>query len=157
MNKMTNTNKLLNELNIEGMGHNGSVKCFKLNVKGTRFLSPITCYYSFLMGQGDDKYRTAIGDKRYREIEHYIVKHIIPNMRTTTGGGYMMDSYGLKHLIERTIGGYVSNETVKFIMAYHGALHLAERTTRINVLYPMSKAWVKRHSVMPREMSDIEE
>lgn len=146
-------NDLLNELNIEGTIKYGKSKnnAYILNVKGTRFINPVSCHYAFLLGLGDDRHKTCLGDDRYKLIESYILKNIIPNMRATTGGGYMMSSYGLKHIIENAIGGYVSNETVKFIMAYHESTYVHAAEPEINVIYPMSKRWVKKHSILPRE------
>lgn len=87
------------------------------------------------MGQGDDEYKTHVGDGRYRQIEAWLVENVLPY--ATTKGSTVISSYDLKHVVENRIGGYVSNETVKFIMAMHEmpSANQSKRPYPINVMY----------------------
>lgn len=110
---------------------------YMLEVNGTKFFNPIECHMSFLLGQGNDKYKTCLGDERYKEIENCILEKVIPHV--SKGGSKTINSYTLKHAIECEIGGYVSNETVKFIMAVHGApTRRSAEEYDINISYPYS-------------------
>lgn len=111
---------------------------YQIEVNGTRFFNPLSCHYSFLLGLGEDKYRTRIGDDRYKQIEKWLVEEIIPEIKPYAK--QRISSYRIKHLCEGAIGGYVSNETVKFIMAVHGVPHLDRHGEYyLNVYYPISK------------------
>ena len=90
---------------------------YLLEVKGTKFFNPIECHYSYLLGQGNDKYKTCVGDDRYKEIEKYLVEKIIPKIKKS--GSRVKTSYDIKHMAESNISGYVSNETVKFILSMY--------------------------------------
>lgn len=129
---------LISNLNI-----NGTIKPtwystigYMVEVKGTTFFNPIQCHYSFLLGKGSDKYKTCIGDERYRQVERWLIKYIIPRMRNKSKR--IVTSYTLKHWCEDAIGGYVSNETVKFILSMH-KVPIAEDKIKypINIRYFM--------------------
>ena len=108
---------------------------YMLEVNGTKFFNPLECHMSFLLGQGNDEWRTCIGDERYKEIEACIVEKVLPKIDKK--GSKTINSYTLKHALECEIGGYVSNETVKFIMAVHGApTRRSKEEYDINVSYP---------------------
>lgn len=109
---------------IQNININGTMKPiwygtigYAIEVRGTKFFNPIGCHYSFLLGQGNDKYKTCIGDKRYHQIEEWLIKNIIP--RVCRKSKKTISSYRIKHWCEREIGGYVSNETIKFILSLH--------------------------------------
>ncbi|SHJ99413.1 hypothetical protein SAMN02745248_01504 [Hathewaya proteolytica DSM 3090] len=90
---------------------------YLLEVKGTKFFNPIECHYKYLLGQGSDEYKTCVGDDRYKEIEQCLVKHFIPRIKKY--GRRIKTSYDIKHMVQNKIGGYVSNETVKFILSMY--------------------------------------
>jgi hypothetical protein len=126
------------------MNINGTVKPswywgigYQLEISGTRFFNPIDCHYSFILGQGSDKYKTCVGDKRYNQIEEWLVENIIPKIRIHSKK--TRSSYTIKHWCEAAIGGYVSNETVKFILSLH-RVPIAETKEDypINIRYYMS-------------------
>ena len=109
---------------IQNIHINGTIKPswyvtlgYIVEIKGIEFFNPLDCHYSFLLGQGSDEYRTCVGDKRYKLIEDWLVKKIIPKIQKT--GYRTITSYKIKHMCEKAIGGYVSNETVKFILSFH--------------------------------------
>ena len=130
-------NELLENLTINGTEKPAfySSPGYNMDVKGTKFFNPISCHFSFLMGQGDDEYKTHVGDGRYRQIEAWLVENVLPY--ATTKGSTVISSYDLKHVVENRIGGYVSNETVKFIMAMHEmpSANQSKRPYPINVMY----------------------
>ena len=94
-------------------------KCYKVQVRNTYFLSPVEQYNAYLKGTGNKRFMTCVGDARYKAIEECIINKVLPNIRRY--GKKKISSYGLKHAIENEVGGYVSNETVKYIMAVHRA------------------------------------
>ena len=64
-----------------------------------------------------------------------IVEKVLPKIDKK--GNRTINSYTLKHALECELGGYVSNETVKFIMAVHGApTRRSKEEYDINVSYP---------------------
>lgn len=133
----------MNEL-FQKMIINGTIKPswyasmgYMLEVNGTRFFNPIECHLSFLLGQGEDEWKTCVGDERYKEIEECIVEKVLPKL--SNQGNKTINSYTLKHALECELGGYVSNETVKFIMAIHEApTRKTKEEYDINVIYPYS-------------------
>jgi hypothetical protein len=115
-----NRNGLLNKIVI------GSMKSleypeagYKIKVNDVKFFSPFSCFNSYILGLGDNKYKIEIGDNRYNQIKRWIQEHVMPYLNTH--GNKQCSSYGLKHFIQDSIGGYVSNETVKVIMCELGA------------------------------------
>ena len=130
---------LFHEINIKGTIKPKwySSLGYMIEVNGTKFFNPLECHFSFLLGQGDDEWKTCIGDERYMEIEACIVDKVIPKINKE--GNKTINSYTLKHALECEIGGYVSNETVKFIMAIHGSpTRKSQEEYDINVMYPYS-------------------
>lgn len=110
---------------------------YLMEVENTKFFSPYKCFCSFIMGFREDEYKTQIGDKRYKYIEEWLCDRVIPKTKGRTNT--YMSSYDLKHVCEADIGGYVSNETIKFILAKNDVRHRdTEEEYPINVLYPMS-------------------
>lgn len=116
---MDNFDDLIQKLNINGTMKPIWYKTigYAVEVNGTRFFNPVGCHYSFLLGKGEDKYKTCIGDRRYKQIEEWLVENIISKICTKSKK--TLSSYGIKHKCENAIGGYVSNETVKFILSLH--------------------------------------
>lgn len=110
---------------------------YLMKVENTKFFSPYKCFSSYIMGFREDDYKTQIGDKRYSYIEEWLHDRVIPKTKGRTNT--YMSSYDLKHVCEADIGGYVSNETIKFILAKNDVRHRnTEEEYPINVLYPMS-------------------
>ena len=50
-------------------------------------------------------------------------------------------SYGIKHMIEDIIGGYVSNYDVKVAMAELNIIGIPSEAGCINYFYPISEKW----------------
>lgn len=130
---------------IQNLHINGTIKPswyetlgYMVEIKGTKFFNPLDCHYSFLLGQGNDKYKMRIGDKRYKLIEEWLIKKIIPRIQRS---GYItISSYTIKHKCEKAIGGYVSNETVKFILSLHKVpIAEAREEYPINIRYFIRK------------------
>lgn len=109
-----------------------------IEVYGVKFFSPYSCYESFILGDSDDKYKTRLGDKRYLRIAAYLYINVIPDIMS--GKDRHRNSYGIKHQVENAIGGYVSNETVKYIMAMFKVPHIETSTEYpINIDYSVYK------------------
>lgn len=117
---MEHVNELLKKIVIGSMK---SKECheagYKVIVEGVKFFSPSSCFNSYILGLGEDEYKTEIGDERYNQIKEWIQKNVMPYLDVK--GRKLCSTYGLKHFIEYNIGGYVSNETVKVIMCELGA------------------------------------
>ena len=111
---------------------------YMLEIKGTKFSSPVDCYDSFLLGKGEDKYKTCIGDIRYKLIERWLIENIIN--KVCKRSRRIESSYGIKHRCGSAIGGYVSNETVKFILSlYEVPTAAAKGDYPINLNYYVRK------------------
>lgn len=129
--------KIVVKGNMKQYFKNYYVSGYKVEVNGVKFFSPEDQFISFILGDGEDKYKTKVGDDRYKQIEEYIKTNILHYV--SKSGSKTLSSFGLKHMIEYELGFYVSNETVKVIMA------LADVPTRangedypINIYYPYS-------------------
>jgi len=137
---------LIKSLKINGIKKPTSycnMTCYQVEVKGTTYFNPVEYHNSFLLGQGGDKYKTCIGDDRYLKIENWLTENIIPNV--CENSGTTITSYQLKHLCEDFIGGYVNNETIKFISAMHEVSTVKSMNTYpLNIIYQISKSIIIR-------------
>ena len=116
-----------------------NMTCYQVEVKGTTYFIPIEYQNSFLLGQGGDKYKTCIGDYRYLKIENWLTENIIPNV--CENSATTISSYQLKHLCEDSIGGYVNNETIKYILAMQEVPTVKSTNTYpLNIIYQISKS-----------------
>lgn len=117
-----NKNKILEEIKIGKMMKSSEYMKEpgrQVEVNGIKFFSPLSCLNTYILGLGEAEYKVEVGDDRYEQIKAWIQENVMPYL--DVHGKHLCSSYGLKHLIEDNIGGYVSNETVKVIMCELGA------------------------------------
>lgn len=152
-----NQSNLLKELIIKGTMKqyikNNCVEGYQVELEGTKFFSPLESFNNFILGEGGDLFKVKVDDDRYKEVEQWIQKNILPSV--CKGGSKTLSSYGLKHMIQGELGRYVSNETVKAIMAYNRSpTRRSNEEYPINVYYPykgiigISKPRVRRHRLV---------
>ena len=121
----------LNEVFKNGEEPVIKVTDFLIEVNGVKFKSPSKQFYKFVLGELDDMFKTRLGDNRYEQIRSYIESNVMPHIRKNSSK--ITNSYALHHKITRALGFYVSNETVKVIMAFLGV-----PTRRSKEEYPLN-------------------
>ena len=146
-------NKLIENLKINRLVKEPkcySAPCYEVEVMGTTFISPVECYNSYLLGLGTELYKTCVGDNRYKLIENWLVKNVIPGIRKHSNKS--ISSYILKHLCENCLGGYVSNESIKYILSLY-EMPVENNITKydINIRYKITKGTINKLC----EMSDV--
>ncbi|AIY82007.1 hypothetical protein U728_2923 [Clostridium botulinum 202F] len=75
------------------------------------------------------------------KIQEWIKREIKPNLIKTINRKYT--SYTIKHICEKELGFYVSNEDIKYNMNLLGIYHEKVKVNSINYYYPISQRWFK--------------
>lgn len=101
-------------------------ECFGVNISGNKFRSPKNQYIEYIK---------KMDKATFEIIEKWIDERVMPYMTRKSVNYNSFNSYILKHIAERELGFYVSNETIKYLLAIKG---IKGRNTYDHYEYPLN-------------------